>query len=172
MRFFYCNRALNVDNVIGNETNIDSKVSMPAVHDVFIHDGRALPADSNQILKFGAEKEYVAGLDNLLGKGTFGKVYRALDTNTGRHVAVKTERADLDKPTLPREYQNYQTIGPHRELHFGWIVFYHILIGFFLLAFSRWHSRHLLFRQNGRWEFIRASYAIARKVARATAGSS
>lgn len=79
--------------------------------------GRALRGndDDGKLLKFGDKDQYIASRDDVLGKGSFGKVYEGLDTTTGRKVAVKTELMRYSSPTLPTENENYELIGPTRK---------------------------------------------------------
>lgn len=80
--------------------------------------GRALRGgdgdDDDTVLKFGDDDQYEAKINDVLGQGSFGKVYRALDKKKRRYVAVKTEPKGY-RATLPAESKNYDIIGPHRE---------------------------------------------------------
>lgn len=89
--------------------------------------GRALRAnDDDETLKFGDKGQFIAGKNDVLGEGAFGKVYKAMDTTTGREVAVKTELRQFGSPTLPTEARNYERIGPFRESLFS----HHYLLRF------------------------------------------
>lgn len=68
-----------------------------------------------KVVKFGKNGQFVAGINDVLGQGSFGLVYRATDTETGRVVAVKTELNNRGIPTLPTEIANYALIGPNRK---------------------------------------------------------
>lgn len=43
--------------------------------------------------------------------GSFGSLYIGTNNETGEKVAIKVERADIDKPQLPLEYGFYKTLG-------------------------------------------------------------
>lgn len=103
-------------------------------------------------LKFGEGDRFVAGINDELGKGFAGKVYKATDTTTGRQVAVKTEFKNAKKGRLLTEIQNYGIIGNHRKyLYLSSHYDVHILIRFFtqfhlliLYHFIRWSPSYLL----------------------------
>lgn len=67
-------------------------------------------------LTFGEKNRFVVAdsRNDVLGKGAFGTVYRAIDMTNGIEVAVKTERTS-NESTLPTEIENYKRIGPNRE---------------------------------------------------------
>lgn len=73
----------------------------------------------DKIIKFGENGRFVAGRNDVLGEGGYGKVYRAFDTQTSHVVAVKIERKKLEIPAILTEKYVYQAIGPFREY---WIV--------------------------------------------------
>lgn len=102
----------NKENFNGTSDTLEAANILDVLNNVDIG-GRALL--SGDILRFGDNNQFVASSNDVLGEGGFGKVYRALNTLTGKYVAVKTERADQGLPTLPTEIENYQRIGPHRE---------------------------------------------------------
>lgn len=70
---------------------------------------------NGRILRFGKGGRFVAGINDVLGKGFAGKVYKATDTKTGHQVAVKTELRSARKGTLQIESINYKIIGRKRE---------------------------------------------------------
>lgn len=136
------------DDINENERTIDGAPWNPneldALDDLDIG-GRALRgnADDDNILKFGDKDQYIAGRDDVLGKGSFGKVYEALDTSTGRKVAVKTELMRYPRPTLPTENQNYEIIGPARKLRDIFPIFF-VTISMCVFQFCRWNPTYLL----------------------------
>lgn len=77
--------------------------------------GKKLRGMDDNTLKFGDRGQYVAKMDDVLGEGFAGKVYKATDTTTGRQVAVKTELKNARRGTLLIESQNYKRIGSHRK---------------------------------------------------------
>lgn len=65
------------------------------------------------MLKFGHDGQFIARKNEVLGEGSYGKVYRAWDKENDRYVAVKTELMKYKVTTLPTESKNYEIIGPH-----------------------------------------------------------
>ena len=47
---------------------------------------------------------------NLLGKGSFGRIYSGTNKTTGEEVAIKLEPADTDQPQLIYEYKIYKIL--------------------------------------------------------------
>lgn len=98
----------------GNNTLASAKL-LDGLDDLDIG-GRALRGDhDDNTLKFGDRGQYVAKIDDVLGEGFNGKVYKANDTTTGRQVAVKTELMNARRGTLLIESANYESIGRHRK---------------------------------------------------------
>lgn len=87
--------------------------------------GRALIAnDGDETLKFGRSGEFVAKKTDVLGQGGFGTVFKALDTTTGKQVAVKVESKNAKGPSLLQESKNYEIIGRHSKFSghdFGYV---------------------------------------------------
>lgn len=73
----------------------------------------------------------------LIGKGTYSRVYLALDTTTGEMVAVKEVEVPMSKDD--RDIQ-HQTSLPRRSKQKA--VFYKSLI--ILILFNIWASKRLL----------------------------
>lgn len=89
----------------------------------------------DQVIKFGENGRFVAGRNDVLGQGGFGKVYHALDTQTLREVAVKIELSNLGTPTIPTESSVYKIIGPNCEY---WAVYSSTVVWRSALTLSIW----------------------------------
>lgn len=129
--YFIDHFSLHFDSVYdGLENSLDGKAFDGAPGQLFVAERALKEADDDDtILKFGDYDQFLAGRNDLLGEGTFGKVYRALDTETGRYVAVKTESVRQGTPTLPEEKRNYDIIGSHRKWR---LAVYHCILHYVL----------------------------------------
>ena len=59
------------------------------------------PVDESQIVSGPGSKDPVYAIINHVGEGTFGKVYKARNTATGTHVALKRIRMETEKDGFP-----------------------------------------------------------------------
>ena len=62
-------------------------------------------------LKHNKQKErnnYTIDPKNLIGKGSFGKIYAGINKTTGEEIAIKLERLDAEQPQLVYEYKIYK----------------------------------------------------------------
>lgn len=108
------------ESITGNEVDEESweTVETEDASDGATTDAMMLRAErhaNGRILRFGKGGRFVAGINDVLGKGFAGKVYKATDTKTGKQVAVKTELRNARKGTLLVESKNYRRIGRKRE---------------------------------------------------------
>ena len=53
---------------------------------------------------------YVINPKNLVGKGSFGRIYSGTNKTTGEEVAIKLEPIDTDQPQLIYEYKIYKLL--------------------------------------------------------------
>ena len=56
------------------------------------------------------KNNYSINPKNLLGKGSFGRIYSGTNKTTGEEVAIKLEPADTDQPQLIYEYKIYKIL--------------------------------------------------------------
>ena len=56
------------------------------------------------------KNNYSINPKNLLGKGSFGRIYSGINKSTGEEVAIKLEQANTDQPQLIYEYKIYKLL--------------------------------------------------------------
>ena len=56
------------------------------------------------------KNNYSINPKNLLGKGSFGRIYSGINKTTGEEVAIKLEPAQTDQPQLVYEYKIYKLL--------------------------------------------------------------
>ena len=67
--------------------------------------------ENNQGTNFLLQKNnYSINPKNLLGKGSFGRIYSGINKTTGEEVAIKLEQANTDQPQLIYEYKIYKLL--------------------------------------------------------------
>ena len=59
---------------------------------------------------FAEKGNYTINPKNLLGKGSFGRIYSGTNKTTGEEVAIKLEPAQTDQPQLIYEYKIYNLL--------------------------------------------------------------
>ena len=64
-------------------------------------------------LKHNKQKErnnYTIDPKNLIGKGSFGKIYAGINKTTGEEIAIKLERLDTEQPQLVYDINIYKMV--------------------------------------------------------------
>lgn len=67
--------------------------------------------DDGKTIRFGDKDQFITRTNDVIGAGSFGMVFHAIDTINGREVAAKVESMSEGTPLLPSESEAYAKIG-------------------------------------------------------------
>ena len=66
--------------------------------------------DKNKKTDLESKQKFTINPKNLIGKGSFGRIYSGTNRTTGEEIAIKLEPRDTDQPQLIYEYKIYKLL--------------------------------------------------------------
>ena len=66
--------------------------------------------DKNKKTDLESKQKFTINPKNLIGKGSFGRIYSGTNETTGEEVAIKLEPINTDQPQLIYEYKIYKLL--------------------------------------------------------------